>query len=396
MKKLLLILIISINMYGYTFEEGLKEFESNNYKKAFKIFNEFANKGNKKAKLILAKMYMQGIGVKQDTIKAKNILNELTSNTNEDLQVALRALYGGFIEKDYKRSVELLEPLAKKGNLVAQFTLGDMYFQGSKIKGDSRKALEFLLPLAKKGVSDAQYKVGVLYMSEKNYKEAFKWLNQSYKNGIINTHINVMLGILYKNGQGVNRNYKKALTLLLPLAEKGNPTAQTIVGEIYSEVQNYKEAVKWYELASKQGNVVALNNLSSLYYDGKGGLKKDRIKAKKLLELSAAQGFKDAQENLVKFFNDYSYKNTSSRTLTKKGEKLYFKCIRCHGANGKTKALGKSAIIAGQNRDSLVKKLFDYKLGKRNKSGMGSLMRGQVSKLNKQDIEALANYISTL
>ena len=79
-----------------------------------------------------------------------------------------------------------------------------------------------------------------------------------------------------------------------------------------------------------------------------------------------------------------------------KGKSVYAKCVSCHGADGKTKALGKSEIIAGQAAADLEKKLQEYKAGTRNVAGMGMLMKGQVAPLSDEDIKAVAEYISSL
>jgi len=74
----------------------------------------------------------------------------------------------------------------------------------------------------------------------------------------------------------------------------------------------------------------------------------------------------------------------------------YAKCAGCHGKDGKMKALGKSAVIAGQSKDELVKKIKEYKAGTRNVAGMGSLMKGQVAGLSDADVDAIATYLSGL
>ena len=79
-----------------------------------------------------------------------------------------------------------------------------------------------------------------------------------------------------------------------------------------------------------------------------------------------------------------------------KGKELYAKCASCHGKDGKRKALGKSGIIAGQPKEELIKKIKGYKAGTFNLSGMGALMKSQVANLSDSDIEALAEYISSL
>jgi len=82
--------------------------------------------------------------------------------------------------------------------------------------------------------------------------------------------------------------------------------------------------------------------------------------------------------------------------IDKAGKETYAKCAGCHGADGKTKALGKSPVIAGQSKDELVTKLKAYKDGTRNESGMGTLMKGQVANMDDAVIEAVSKYISTL
>ncbi len=78
------------------------------------------------------------------------------------------------------------------------------------------------------------------------------------------------------------------------------------------------------------------------------------------------------------------------------GKALFAKCAGCHGADGKTKALGKSGIIAGQPAADLETKINGYKAGTLNTAGMGALMKGQVASYSDEDIKAVATYISGL
>jgi len=78
------------------------------------------------------------------------------------------------------------------------------------------------------------------------------------------------------------------------------------------------------------------------------------------------------------------------------GKEAYAKCAGCHGADGKTKALGKSPVIAGQSKEDLMTQLKEYKAGTRNKYGMGTLMKGQVASMDDTTIEAVSIYISKM
>ncbi len=72
------------------------------------------------------------------------------------------------------------------------------------------------------------------------------------------------------------------------------------------------------------------------------------------------------------------------------------KCASCHGANGKTAALGKSPIIAGQSSAVVLKKLKGYKAGTLNTNGMGAVMKGSVATLDDKALSEVAAHISKL
>ena len=74
----------------------------------------------------------------------------------------------------------------------------------------------------------------------------------------------------------------------------------------------------------------------------------------------------------------------------------YAKCKGCHGVDGKTVALGKSAVLAGQDKAALIASLNEYKAGTKNVSGMGALMKGQVISMSDKDFEAIAEYLSSV
>jgi len=78
------------------------------------------------------------------------------------------------------------------------------------------------------------------------------------------------------------------------------------------------------------------------------------------------------------------------------GAALYAKCVGCHGANGEKAALGKSAVITGQDAAKTVEQLNGYKAGTLNQHGMGGLMKGQVASMSDADIKAVADYIAAM
>ncbi|MCK9490698.1 MAG: c-type cytochrome [Sulfurimonas sp.] len=87
--------------------------------------------------------------------------------------------------------------------------------------------------------------------------------------------------------------------------------------------------------------------------------------------------------------------------LPANGEAIYkHDCIQCHGADGKqTSDTGLSRIvyapITGLDAAKLAKELKDYRYGSLNKYGYGALMKTTLVDLSYEEIDALAEYIST-
>jgi len=96
---------------------------------------------------------------------------------------------------------------------------------------------------------------------------------------------------------GEKGDYKTVLKLLIPLAEKGDPDAQTNLGLFYEKVKDYRGAFKLYQLATKKGNTLGTYNLGNMYANGKG-VKRNYKEAVKLLKLAAEKGLPSAFYNL--------------------------------------------------------------------------------------------------
>ena len=86
----------------------------------------------------------------------------------------------------------------------------------------------------------------------------------------------------------------------------------------------------------------------------------------------------------------------ASTLLMADGAATYAKCAGCHGANGEKAALGKSAIIAGQDAAKTVEQINGYKAGTLNQHGMGALMKGQVAAMDDASIKAVADHIAAM
>lgn len=98
---------------------------------------------------------------------------------------------------------------------------------------------------------------------------------------------------------------------------------------------------------------------------------------------------------------DSAPKYKSGVLLPANGEAIYKQdCIQCHSADGKQTTMDSVtrvvyAPINGLETAKLAKELKDYRYGSVNKYGYGALMKSTLVDLSYEEIDALAEYIST-
>src|SRR3978361_516394 len=103
--------------------------------------------------------------------------------------------------------------------------------------------------------------------------------------------------------QGVSafnrQEYLLASQNFFPLAEQGDPAAQTYLGFMFETgrgvPRNYTEAAMWYRRAAEQGDSLAQYSLGLLYDKGQG-VPQDIVEANKWLNLSTAAAPRRARE----------------------------------------------------------------------------------------------------
>jgi uncharacterized protein len=98
-----------------------------------------------------------------------------------------------------------------------------------------------------------------------------------------------------------DKAYAKAAEFWRPLAEKGDPGAQYLLGDLYAEgkgvERNDATAFMWYQRAANQGEPRAQYNLGASYAEG-AGVRKSDVDAAKWFQRAANQGMPFAQLNL--------------------------------------------------------------------------------------------------
>lgn len=82
---------------------------------------------------------------------------------------------------DYATALKEFRPVAEKGNALAQYLLGLMYYEGRGVPQDYKEAVKWFRKAAEQGDPGAQFSLGLMYADgngvPKNYISAHMWLN---------------------------------------------------------------------------------------------------------------------------------------------------------------------------------------------------------------------------
>jgi hypothetical protein len=101
-----------------------------------------------------------------------------------------------------------------------------------------------------------------------------------------------LLGLMYYHGHGVKRDDSQAAKWFRRAADQGQAEAQFYLGVMSAEgqgaPQDYAEAVKWYRLAAEQGEPRAQYNLGVSYAEGYG-VAENNVAAYMWFNLAAAR-----------------------------------------------------------------------------------------------------------
>lgn len=261
------------------------------------------------------------------------------------------AYYYGFTgyKEDYNQAVKWYTKAANQGHAKAQDQLGCCYMFGKGVTTDNREAEKWFRKSAAQGFNGAYFSLGLLYENmDKN--KAIYWFKKcaddwwatrgkidetstrklrelgveyhpggsSYSSSNNDKFANrvkiasdpdnptdpkeqLALAFRYYGGDGVAKDYSKAVYWSKKAAEQGLAVAQTFYGSLYESgkgvSKNYEQAVYWYRKAAEQGEYVAQYSLGVCYTNAKG-VSEDYTQAAYWFRKAAEQGYAEAQAKL--------------------------------------------------------------------------------------------------
>jgi len=110
---------------------------------------------------------------------------------------------------DFKKALEILEPLAEQGDADAHYSLATMYDKGLGVEQDDKQALRYYKKAAELGDVSTQYLLGLRYQGgtggvKQDLKQAAHWYRKAAEQGSVASQIH--LANMYIWGEGVEKS----------------------------------------------------------------------------------------------------------------------------------------------------------------------------------------------
>ncbi|OAX81575.1 hypothetical protein ACJ72_04087 [Emergomyces africanus] len=187
--------------------------------------------------------------------------------------------------------LEYLDLLSKKGDVKATFTLGKMYYDGSRnLKRNERKAMRYFGLVAKKywtndgkiissppaGIEKTAAKaaahIGLMFLRgegiEQSFPKAMTWFQRGRALG--DPMCQHYIGLMYLNGHGVPQDVLKAASYFKAAAEQDFPASETRLGALFLDQGDVATATRYFELAARYRWIEAFYYLAEIADQGIG------------------------------------------------------------------------------------------------------------------------------
>lgn len=215
---------------------------------------------------------------------------------------AICRLYGIGIEENEIEARRLLEELVENGDAPSMYWMARLYQEGlGGCEANGEKAIEWCKRAIEKKIRGAYSIWGDCYADgEGGIKQDYKKAVKIYRKGTLHGGDSSVyrLARCYYFGQGVTKNKNKALRLFKLAASWGNVQAMAVVGQMCYDgdgiVRDYPSAIKYLTKAADRGETAAMRDLVVVYRDGVG-VKKNTDEALRWLHKAEEYEAKEAE-----------------------------------------------------------------------------------------------------
>lgn len=275
------------NFIGYNLGEYY--YNKRKYDKAFDLFKLCSGSENSfrsDAYYMMGKMYEEGQGVTASLSKAiQNYKKSVEYSTELESDGRLALIRLNQQVENPNDFVDISKSLLSGLTPYEMYKKGYEYENGLNNRNVSLpKAYGYYKAAADKNYPQSFAKMGDIYISkfypfndkvksDKYYKKAFNLFNKRSDSDAL-----YQLGMLYKEGHGVDKNQDEAIGYFKKAADRGSADANYELGLIYQEEMETVDAFNYFKQAADKGHAKAMFEVAKAYETGKG-TDRDRDKA---------------------------------------------------------------------------------------------------------------------
>ena len=284
------------------------------FAEAMGLFALEADSGNGLAMYDLGRMWADGLGVEADPDTAQewyrkalaaflSAEKDLPERKKTYLQYRIGKMYlaGLGCTQDNETAAVWLRQAAEKQHKYAQYTLAGLYARGQGMEKDLEHAFTLYQASAAQDNPYASYELGKMFRSgtgtEKSAAQAEVHFQNAFSGFLVlekqshDDKLQYRLGQMLHQGTGTEKDEEEAVRYWQLSAKLGNVNAQYALGKFWLDTGtgDIRQAVEWLEKAADAGNVSAQYVLAKIYLEGRLG-KRDTEKAVELLQKAAEQG----------------------------------------------------------------------------------------------------------
>lgn len=226
-----------------TFEAGVDAFNNKDYKTAFALYKQAAQKHYAPAEYNVGDCYANGIGVEESIEDAVKWYRKSAEQNYSPALCVLADYYdkGDWLEKDEEKATNLYLRAAKNGDEDAIIELANRYDDGIGTIKNEKEAAKWYRKAAEKGNAYAQ----CIYACEcldgigvsKNSAEAVKWFHKSAEQGQADAQY--MYACCCLDGNGTEKNHREALIYFKKAADQGHADATYKLSKFYKGIKSY-------------------------------------------------------------------------------------------------------------------------------------------------------------
>lgn len=192
-------------------------------------------------------------------------------------------------DEDYAKAARLFQKAAENGVAIAYTTLGWMYEKGRGVKPDIEQAGFCYKKAAEEGIGPAQAHYGLMLLKgvgvKQNIIQAETWLRRAAHNNVADAA--AMLGDLYVAGDVFLHNLTEGLKWYEVAANLGHAAAARALAVMYycgsGTWRDFEKAAYWFNCAAERGDPYANSDLGNLILGG--GTKEEHYKEDLLTRL---------------------------------------------------------------------------------------------------------------